>query len=161
MVVQACCGKHAYTARASLQAVVPREAKFHIESRVGRLIETRLEWLGSASDVLAIERALGQAFVQAGPNPIICSDWRGIDVFPPDVGDALLEVLRRDNARIERSAVLLSAGSAIFNLQVERLLREAGNPSRRAFRDVELLLAWVGEVLRPEELERARALFAK
>ena len=83
MVVQACCGKHAYTARASLQAVVPREAKFHIESRVGRLIETRLEWLGSASDVLAIERALGQAFVQAGPNPIICSDWRGIDVFPP------------------------------------------------------------------------------
>jgi hypothetical protein len=125
------------------------------------LIEIRLEWLGSVNDVFAIERALGQAFVQAGPSSVICADWRGIEVFPPEVGDALLEVLRRDNRRIERSALLLSPANAIFNLQVERLLREAENPSRRAFRSVEQLLTWLSEVLSPAELESARALFVE
>jgi len=140
---------------------VQREAKYHIESVVGRLIESRLEWLNSASDVDALERSLGAAFRHTGPGAIICSDWRGVEILPPDVSDAVLQLLRRDNERLLRSAILLSPANAIFTLQVERLLREAENPARRAFRDLGQLLAWVAEVLRPEELDRARALFAK
>lgn len=136
-----------------------RAAKYQIECRVGRLIETRLEWLNTASDLNLVEEALIRAFGQAGASAVICSDWRGIEVFSPEVGEALIELLRRDNVRIERSALLLSPGGAIFNLQVERLLREAGNPARRAFRNVDHLLAWLGEVLSPEETQSARQWF--
>jgi hypothetical protein len=125
---------------------------------VGRLIEVRLEWLNVASEVSQVQAAMNQAFAQAGVDAVICADWRGLEVLSPEVGDALLELLRRGNGRLERSGVLLSASNAIFTLQVERLFREAANPSRRAFRQTEPMLAWLAEVLRPDELRRARQL---
>ena len=136
-----------------------RPAKFNVECRVGRLIEIRLEWLNEVGDVLKIEEALRQAFTQIGAAAIICADCRGIEVLSPAVSDALLETFKRDNPRLLRSALLLSPANAVFNLQIERLLREASNPGRRAFRAAELLLTWLGEVLAPDELLRARQMF--
>jgi hypothetical protein len=139
---------------------VQRPLKFNVHCKVGRLIEARLEWLNEPSEVLQVQEAMHQAFTQAGAGAIICADWRGVEVLSPAVGDALIEMLKRGNKRLERSAVLLTPANAIFNLQVERLLREAANPARRAFRAPELLVAWLGEVLRPDELLRAKQMFA-
>ena len=55
--------------------------------------------------------------------------------------------------------MLLSPTNAIFSLQLERLLREAQNPARRAFRDAQPLLKWLSEILTPEELARAKQMF--
>ena len=137
-----------------------RPTKFNVQHGVGRLIEIRLEWLNEVSDVLKIEEALRDAFTRIGAAAIICADCRGIEVLSPAVSDALLETFKRDNPRLLRSALLLSPANAIFNLQIERLLREANNPGRRAFRAADSLLSWLAEVLVPDELLRARQMFA-
>jgi hypothetical protein len=114
-------------------------------------------WLGDTDDVARFQRMMLEAFASAGPQSVICADWRRALVFAPDVSDALLALLRRGNRELRRSAVLLSASDATFALQVERLVREAGNPNRRTFRGADPLLAWLGEVLAPAERERASA----
>jgi hypothetical protein len=124
---------------------------------VGRLVEAGFESLPTVGDVTAFQKAMLAAFAKAGPNAVICADWRSADLLAPDVADALIELLKRGNRHFERSAVLLSAAHATFNLQVERLVRQAGNPARRTFRDPERMLVWLGEILRLDELYRARS----
>lgn len=140
---------------------MPKAAKFHVQCRVGRLIEARLEWLNDASEIVQVQEAMNLAYAQAGAGAAVCADWRAVEVFSPEVGDALLELMRRGNGRFERSAVLLASANAIINLQVERLLREAANPARRAFRSAETQLAWLGEVLRSDELAQAKQMLGK
>ena len=48
--------------------------------------------------------------------------------------------------RVERTAFLIGE-SAIFALQVERIIRSSNNPNRRAFREAAELLHWLEEVL--------------
>ena len=132
-----------------------REAKFSAECRVGRLVEARLDWLNTPDEVAEFVRAMQAAFAKAGPTSVICADWRAASVMPPDVGDALIGLLRRGNKHFTRSAVLLSGTSGTLNLQVERLFREAGNEHRRAFKATPPMLQWIAEVLTPGELQRA------
>jgi hypothetical protein len=129
-----------------------------VECRVGRLIEARLVWLNDEADVQILQARMLEVFAMAGKNAVICADWQQALVFPPRVGEALVELLRRGNRHFERSAVLLSPADATFGLQIERLFREANNPNRRSFRATSPMLAWLGEVLSPMERERASAL---
>ena len=138
-----------------------RAVEYDVSCRVGRLIEGRLVWLNDASDVAVFQRVMSAAFAQAGPEAVICADWRRALVFSPQASDAMIELLRRGNRQLSRSAVLLSAVDATFGLQVERLFREANNPNRRSFRAVEPLLAWLGQVLTPAERARAAAFLAE
>ena len=132
-----------------------KPAQFSAECSVGRLVEARLCWMNDAGDVQRFLEQMRRAFKVAGDS-VICADWRGAVVFPPSVGDALLELLRQGNRHFIRSAILLPSEDAIFSLQVERLCREASNPARRTFRDVKPFLAWLQETLTP--LEGARAV---
>jgi hypothetical protein len=111
--------------------------------------------MNDSGDVQRFLEQMRRAFKVAGES-VICADWRGAVVFPPSVGDALLELLRQGNPHFIRSAILLPSENAIFSLQVERLCREAGSPARRTFRDVKPFLAWLQESLTP--LESARAV---
>jgi len=140
---------------------VTRAAEFSASCRVGRLIEGQLVWLNDAADVAVFQRVMTEAFAQAGPEAIICADWRRALVFPPQASDAMIELLRHGNRQLSRSAVLLSAKDATFGLQVERLFREAGNPNRRSFRAAEPLLAWLKDVLTPAERARAAAFLGQ
>jgi hypothetical protein len=119
------------------------------------LIEARLTWLGTPADVERMQQVMIDAFATAGPQAVICADWRQANVFAPDVGDALLELLRRGNRQFKRSAALLSLHEATFSLQVERLLRDAQNPARRSFRAMQPMLEWLAEVLTPMEQQQA------
>jgi hypothetical protein len=120
-----------------------------------------LVWLNDAADVAVFQRMMADAFAQAGPEAIICADWRRALVFSPEASDAMIELLRRGNSQLLRSAVLLSATDATFGLQVERLFREAGNPNRRSFRAVEPLMVWLKDVLTPAERARVAAFLAE
>ena len=50
------------------------------------------------------------------------------------MADALTKTPLRRGMHVERTALLIG-DSAIFSLQVERMIREANNPNRRAFRN--------------------------
>ena len=66
--------------------------------------------------------------------------------------------MRGDNPRIERAGILVST-SAVFSLQLERMVREAGNPRRRAFRTAGELVTWLDEIATPDEKQRLKELF--
>lgn len=137
-----------------------RAADFEVQCTVGKLIEARLTWLESRADVERMQVSILEAFRTAGPQGVICADWRQAHVFAPEVGDALLELLKRGNREFKRSAVLVAAQEATFGLQVERLFRDAKNEARRSFRASEPMLAWLDEVLTPAEQQQARAFLS-
>jgi hypothetical protein len=135
-------------------AAPPREwdePLFSAECRVGRLIEARLTYLRTVEDVHDFQRMLRAAFEAAEGRSVICADWKIARVVAPDVAEALIGLLRTGNAFCERSAILLRNADAMFSLQVERVVREAGGPTRRTFRERDKMRAWLGEVLGEDE----------
>jgi hypothetical protein len=129
-----------------------------IEQHVGRLIEVRL-----GSPVLFAELAsfgekmagLLAGLQRRGQRAVGCVDLQGANLLPPDVSEWFIKLLQRDNSMLDRSAFLISQ-SAMLALQIERMIKQANNPTRRAFRDRDPMLAWLDETLSPPESARVR-----
>lgn len=102
-----------------------------------------------------VQFALGRALERVKSKAVICSDWRPIDIFAPAVADAVLGMLNVTSHKVLRGGILLSADKATFNLQVERVLRDASNPNRRCFSDKSKLIEWLSEPLDPHEVVEA------
>jgi hypothetical protein len=124
-----------------------------LENRVGRLAEVRLAMPVSLDEIRQLGSDIKRVMLAHGKVAVI-ADLVRCTVFPPQIYDAFVSLLKSDNPGIDRSAYLL-ADSAMFALQLERMVKEAGNPARRTFRDRTALLAWVGEVLDKEEKSAA------
>lgn len=131
----------------------------HVVRNVGRLLEIRPGALQSVEAVRSVGTAIAQMMRKVAGEldggVIVCADWRGMRVLAPDVAEALTALMRGGNPRVLRSAALIG-GHATFGLQVERVIRAANSPVRRAFRDGEELVRWFSEVATAEECERAR-----
>ena len=134
-----------------------------IESRVGRLIELQiaspiglaeLEPLGQRlSELLRRQRQLGQRVVA-------CTNLTGANLFAPEVAEWFIRLMYSDNQLLERSGFLIGT-SAMFALQLERMLKQAASPLRRAFREPAVLLSWLGEVLSAQEHARLRQFLSE
>ena len=135
------------------------QPRFTVDCKVGRLVEARLYLLQSADEVTVFQAAMRDVFRRAGPRSIICADWRAASLLAPEVADAMIGLLRVGNAFFERSAILLGQDKALFNMQVERVVREAANPSRRTFRDPLKMRRWLAEVLDNAEIRRMNEFF--
>jgi hypothetical protein len=103
-----------------------------------------------------IQMAMAKTLERVGSRAIICADWRNIDVFAPEIAERVIAMLTVTNPRLACSAILLEPRNATFNLQVERVIRDAASPVRKSFRDQEKLLAWFAGFSEPAELESAR-----
>jgi hypothetical protein len=128
---------------------------FSVEHRRGRLIETRVQALGSVAEV----QQFGMRFRQvvgalSAPQVVICGDYRAMRVLAPDVAEQFCAMLVGANPRVERSGVLLDADQAVAALQLERTVKQAGSSSRRTFRAAAELEAWLGELLDADEKKR-------
>jgi len=86
----------------------------------------------------------------AGP-VVVCADLTAARTFSPETTERFVALMRSDNPKLERGALLLDAGSATVVLQVERMVREANLPARRTFRDRGELTAWLDPILTPAE----------
>jgi hypothetical protein len=127
---------------------------FTVERKVGRLVEVRLGGVVKTDefeDGMIHFRSLVNS---SNARKVLCADLRAARILVPEVADSLLEAMRRDNPVLERSAILVSE-SALFSLQMERLVREAKNPNRRTFRDEGTLVDWIAEILTLGERRRA------
>lgn len=124
------------------------------EVRVGRLLEVRMASplpLFEAESLVAEIRRL----VKATRAPSVgVVDFRGVRILDPEVVDYLAALMRADNPWLARNAFLLADGGAVKTLQLERLLRDGGSASRRAFRVRGEAEAWLAEAL--DDAERAR-----
>jgi hypothetical protein len=133
---------------------------YFVGNPTGSLVVARWHNMNDVADAVAFRSAI-QAAVTATQPAVICADWRAALVVSPDVAEVVSTMLRGANALLQRSAILLTHEHATFNLQTERLVREAGNPNRRTFRDAASLVAWLSEVLSPEENRAAEAFLAE
>jgi hypothetical protein len=82
---------------------------------------------------------------------VVVTDLTTARTLAPATAERFILLMKSDNPRLERSAIMLGAASATFAMQVERMVREAGNPARRTFRDGDLLTQWLLEVLSEQE----------
>ena len=126
---------------------------FSVDVKVGRLLEIRLIAPVSLEDIQATGEHLVQLFQRHSGRFVCTADITRATVFPQAVAAKVLEVFKVDNPRLERSAILVS-NSAIFGLQIERLIDAAENPARRCFHDRYELKAFLGSLLTHEEHSR-------
>jgi hypothetical protein len=127
-----------------------------VRTEIGRLMSVffRPPLTEAEADEFVLET---RRIITAAPEPLVCfSDARSVAVLSPEIANKIVALMKTGNPRIERHGVLIS-GSAVFGLQAERMFREAGSPSRRAFRDVDTLVAWLSETLTAPEQLRLRA----
>lgn len=129
-----------------------------LENRAGRLGTARFVPPLTVADAQGLAATV-RRMITTQPGPVVfCCDLRQIPVLPPDVSEMLTQIMRSDNPRVERNGLIIN-GSSVLGLQAERMLREAGNPGRKAFRTKPEVLAWLNEVLTPaEQRELARFL---
>jgi hypothetical protein len=127
---------------------------FTVECKVGRLIEIRVTSLRTVADADRYSAALRGAYESAPGRLVGCADLRESELFPPDVADKLVPLLTSVNTKFERIATLLPHKGATFQMQVDRLVRAAENPSRRTFREPLEAHAWLSVLLTTEERRR-------
>lgn len=131
-----------------------------VENNVGRLIEIRQTGRINAEDLQETGPLFGKILGALEGKAVLCTDWRGMQVLPQPVAEILLNIIRSDNARVERQGVLLDP-SAIIGMQLDRLLRNAGKMDTRAFRDSNKMQTWLGELLSiPERTQMRKFLGA-
>ena len=127
-----------------------------IDRRVGKLVEIRI-----ASPVSLAETqpwaVAHDALISAIAGDYVCFvDLVDATVFPQEVVEGYVRTMRNES-RLLRTGTLLNA-SHTFGMQIQRMIREANNPARRAFRDPRELFEWLGEVLDVSERVRLREL---
>lgn len=127
------------------------------EMRVGRLLEVRAVLPIAIEDIPTLRESVRAIFERAPRLVVAILDARAYGIEPPDAADHFLKTIREDNPRIERSAFLIEPDQSLLSLQLERVIREAGNPNRRLFRDVSSATAYLRPSLTPEESARLDA----
>jgi hypothetical protein len=123
------------------------------ENAVGRLVEVRFAsplTLEEIKQFVAEHHAIINRLARKYVGVV---DLLQADVFPVPVAETLIQLLSSVSPQLERTAFLIR-DSALFALQVERVIRNSNHPNRRAFRDPEQLKQWLGEVLTPPEQDR-------
>ena len=129
---------------------------FTVESRVGRLLEARIESLRTLDRASAYSDAIAQ-MVQRMPGHepmILCADHRAVVVYPQPVADKLASLFGAMNQRLARIALLVAPTNATLSMQLGRIVREANNPDRRVFLVPAEAEAFLGEVLTGSERTR-------
>lgn len=120
---------------------------------VGRLVEARFAsplTLEEVKQFVGEHRAIINRLARKYVGVV---DLLQADVFPVPVAEGLIQLLSGVAPQLERTAFLIR-DSALFALQVERVIRNSNHPDRRVFRDPEALKEYLGEVLDASEQAR-------
>jgi hypothetical protein len=119
---------------------------YRVEQRVGRLVEVKFASPLTIEEVQQFVEDHRELARRIKGKYVGVVDLLDAHVFPAPVTDSLIQLLSTVAPRVERTAFLIGE-SAIFALQVERIIRSSNNPNRRAFREAAELLHWLEEVL--------------
>ncbi len=133
---------------------------FSSENHVGRLVELRVTTPFAEEDLqqllerhLAVVESIDGDFV-------VAADFRHAHVFPAAIAESFVSLMSRINPALIRSGLLIN-DSAVFGLQAERAIIEAGHPERKVFRSRVELEGWLREVLIDTEHRRLRQFLAE
>jgi hypothetical protein len=124
---------------------------FEVGNPTGRLVTFRAVPPVEEANTENAARDLRAIIVGIPGRVVVCSDVSEGRTFSAETTARFIALMKSDNRKVERSALLLSAASPTFQLQMERMVREAGNPARRTFLDRRELREWLRPVLSHEE----------
>ena len=131
---------------------------FTVERHVGRVIEARVFSLRTSADVDAYRDALRVAILHAPqPRIFICADHRAVPIYPPEAAAHLVKMFTGFNPRLENAGLLVSPTNAIMVMQIERIVREAGDTKRRVFTRAPDWYTFLAEKMTDEERAQLRA----
>lgn len=126
---------------------------YTIENRVGRLVELRVESPVTYEELLEFHSLLADVCKPIAGQIVMCTHLVAATVFNQQVTQRWTSIIKQDAPIVERNAVLVGDG-AVFSMQVERIIREAGHKNRKAFLSPSDLSAWLGEILTVRERGR-------
>ncbi|HEV7922269.1 MAG TPA: hypothetical protein VGR02_15900 [Thermoanaerobaculia bacterium] len=130
---------------------------FKVANHVGRLVEVRLASPLDLADVQRFVQEMVAVMEKVKGKYVGVVDMLDAHVFPAAVADKLSLMLSGAATRVERTAMLIG-NSAVFGMQVERVIRDANNPNRRVFRVTREMVSWLSEILTPAERARVERL---
>ena len=120
------------------------------ELKTGRLVTICISAPFGPEDVPPFLQGIGKILLEGPARVVTCMDLRASSILAPEAAEQLIGLMRKDNPRIERTALVLS-DNALVGLQVARMIREAGNPNRRTFHEAAQAVTWLEEVLTVSE----------
>ena len=126
---------------------------YTIENRVGRFVEIRVESPVTEEELARFHDMLAKVIKPIKGQIATCTDLAGATVFLQPVAARWIEIIKQENPIVERNAILVGEG-AVFSMQVERIIRQAGFKNRKAFLAPAVLTAWLGEILTARERAR-------
>lgn len=126
---------------------------YTIENRVGRFVELRVESPVTEEELSRFHDTLTKVCKPIKGQIATCTDFVGATVFLQPVAARWIEIIRQDSPFVERNAVLVGEG-AVFSMQIERIIRQAGFKNRKAFLVPSALVTWLGEILTARERTR-------
>ena len=134
-----------------------RMSAFTVANHVGRLIEIRVVPPLSMDDATRFLQDVVR-LTSAQPGKIACcTDLRtGTRTIDPNSIDFIAAIMRSENPKLERNALVVSSMSPTFALQMERMVKTAGTVQRRIFKTRGEAEAWLGEALTGGERARLR-----
>jgi len=127
-----------------------------IDRRVGKLVEIRI-WSPVTLEETVPWGEAHDSLVSKIDGPYVCLvDLRDATVFPQDVALGYVKTMKNETNLVRTGTILNK--SPTFGMQIQRMIREADNPNRRAFRDPDELFNWLSEVLDAKERVRLREI---
>jgi len=140
-------GESGFATAPKCEGTVPLGARSFARNRVGRVVEVRVRSLSALADIQAINTQVAMALHRAGPGAIICADHRLASPVSCRVADLWADGMRAANKRISWAAILLDPLNTTFDLQIERIVKCAGSPTRRLVTGLGEMHAWLGDAL--------------
>jgi hypothetical protein len=127
-----------------------------VASTVGKLVEVRIQTPISTAEIVEMKAGVVASVQRLRGEFIGITDLRAATVFPMDLANQITNFMTAASPGLVRSGFIIGDG-AVFNMQLDRVLREAGRGRRRAFRARADLEQWLADALTPEEQRRVAA----
>jgi hypothetical protein len=131
-----------------------------VSHRVGRLGEFRFEQTITVPQMKDFAAQMSALVVGFGQRMVFVVDFRECEPVEQQIEAMFVGQIRSDNWALERSAFLLRPASPT-TVQMERVIALGRNPARRAYSNLESLLAWVSPILTVDETQRVSAFFGE
>lgn len=131
-----------------------------VENNAGRLVEIRLPIRSSRNDAHELQGKLLKLFDRMPGRVVICTHMVGEGILPPESAEVHATILRRDNPRVERAALVAPPDQPALAAQIERLIEGASHAGRKLCRTDTEAETWLAPALSGVERMRLRAFLS-
>ena len=108
-----------------------------------------------AEELQAFFKQVATILGKAEGTVVVATDLRAARVFSQEITTKLLELMQKENPKVERNGFLVSE-DAVFSIQIERMVKKVQGKNRRSFHESNDMVTWLAETLQPAEVKRLR-----